>query len=93
MISYIEWPESLTDDEMRKVVGSIEESRAAFAREYIHAMAGEVDREILADGGMVAGTYGKCPVCSAPVTIRERRLNGDDRCANGHVFASSRTVR
>lgn len=52
------------------------------------------DRQILAaDAGMVAGRYGKCPQCSAPVTIRENRPNGDDRCANGHVFPSDRAVR
>lgn len=72
------------------------QNQAAAARAELSAqsrMTGYLNRQIPGEGSMVAGVYGKCPLCSAPVTIRERRLNGDDRCAAGHVFPSSRTVR
>ncbi len=35
--------------------------------------------------------YGLCPHCAAPVVLRERRVNGNDTCANGHVFPSAAT--
>ena len=33
--------------------------------------------------------YGFCPECGAPGVSRERRPNGDDRCANGHIYPSA----
>lgn len=33
--------------------------------------------------------YGFCPECGAPGISRERRPEGNDRCANGHVYKSS----
>ncbi len=35
-----------------------------------------------------ANLYGFCPVCYAPGFMRERRLNGDDKCKNGHWYPS-----
>ena len=35
-------------------------------------------------------TLGYCPVCGAPGTLRERRINGDDICANGHRYPSKK---
>lgn len=32
--------------------------------------------------------YGYCPVCMAPGKTRERRINGNDTCENGHVYPS-----
>ena len=32
--------------------------------------------------------YGSCPKCGAPGKMRERRPNGDDRCANGCSYQS-----
>lgn len=34
--------------------------------------------------------YGFCPICGVAGTERERRLNGDDRCANGHKYPSAK---
>jgi hypothetical protein len=34
------------------------------------------------------GVYGHCPVCGAKGVTRERRPDGDDRCANGHTYKS-----
>lgn len=34
------------------------------------------------------GPYGRCPICGAEGTSRERRLNGDDTCALGHRYPS-----
>lgn len=32
--------------------------------------------------------YGFCPQCGAPGKTRERRINGNDTCMNGHVYPS-----
>lgn len=37
--------------------------------------------------------YGNCPICGAPGAMRERRLNGNDRCAKGHEYPSSSAVK
>lgn len=33
--------------------------------------------------------YGYCPRCGAPGVARERRIDGNDQCANGHDYPSS----
>ena len=33
--------------------------------------------------------YGYCPQCGAKGVMRERRPNGNDKCANGHTYPSS----
>ena len=33
--------------------------------------------------------YGYCPDCGAKGVTRERRPNGNDKCANGHTYPSS----
>ncbi|CAB5207116.1 hypothetical protein UFOVP183_31 [uncultured Caudovirales phage] len=33
--------------------------------------------------------YGYCPQCGAKGAMRERRPNGNDKCANGHTYPSS----
>lgn len=38
-------------------------------------------------------SYGTCPTCRAPGLSRERRPNGNDRCAQGHSYPSSRAVK
>lgn len=37
-------------------------------------------------------SYGYCPKCGAEVTIRERRMNGNDECANGHKYPMRETL-
>ena len=37
---------------------------------------------------MITPEYGKCPKCGGGIAWRERRLNGNDGCENGHVFPS-----
>jgi hypothetical protein len=32
--------------------------------------------------------YGRCPHCRGRVVERERRLNGNDKCENGHIYPS-----
>lgn len=32
--------------------------------------------------------YGFCPICGKPGINRERRINGNDRCENGHTYPS-----
>ena len=36
--------------------------------------------------------YGYCPQCGGMGMSRERRLNGNDRCENGHSYPSSTAV-
>lgn len=36
--------------------------------------------------------YGFCPHCGAEVATRERRLDGNDTCAAGHVYPSAFTL-
>ena len=36
--------------------------------------------------------YGHCPKCDAPGVLRERRIDGNDRCANGHEYPSRDAV-
>ena len=38
------------------------------------------------------GLYGLCPVCGGNGISRERRLNGDDTCENGHTYPSSQAI-
>jgi hypothetical protein len=40
----------------------------------------------------IAESYGLCPVCGGLCKTRERRLNGNDRCVNGHVYPSRESV-
>jgi len=37
--------------------------------------------------------YGFCPICGAPGVSRERRPDGNDRCANNHVYASKEAMK
>ena len=36
--------------------------------------------------------YGYCPICSIPGMNRERRINGNDMCFNGHIYLSRDAV-
>ena len=36
--------------------------------------------------------YGYCPICSCEGETRERRLDGDDRCQEGHTYPSRRAL-
>lgn len=36
--------------------------------------------------------YGYCPICSAAGVERERRPDGNDRCSNGHIYASKTAI-
>lgn len=35
------------------------------------------------------GEIGYCPICGLPGVMRERRPNGNDRCAMGHIYPSA----
>jgi len=37
--------------------------------------------------------YGYCPECGAKGVQRERRPNGNDKCANGHTYPSSKAAQ
>lgn len=38
-------------------------------------------------------SYGYCPHCGAPGKNRERRINGNDTCENGHVYPSKSSLK
>lgn len=40
----------------------------------------------------MSSLYGKCPQCGAEGVERERRPNGNDKCANGHTYPSRSAV-
>jgi hypothetical protein len=37
--------------------------------------------------------YGYCPECGAKGVMRERRPDGNDKCANGHTYQSCKAIR
>lgn len=39
-----------------------------------------------------AAPIGHCPTCGARGVMRERRINGNDRCENGHTYPSKTAV-
>jgi DNA repair exonuclease SbcCD ATPase subunit len=39
------------------------------------------------------GVYGYCPVCGGFGLARERRINGNDKCVNGHTYPSKDAVK
>jgi hypothetical protein len=44
-------------------------------------------------GSAVRGpSYGFCPKCGAAGQCRERRMNGDDKCASGHTYPSRESL-
>ena len=47
------------------------------------------ERESLAQTQEPVAVYGYCPECGAKGVMRERRPNGNDKCANGHTYPSS----
>ena len=36
--------------------------------------------------------YGVCPTCKRPSISRERRIDGNDTCENGHVYPSKDAI-
>ena len=37
--------------------------------------------------------YGYCPVCRAPGVMRERRMDGNDKCKNGHSYPNKLALK
>lgn len=37
-------------------------------------------------------SYGRCPHCGGKVVTRERRINGNDTCEDGHVYPSKCSI-
>ena len=44
------------------------------------------------NGDKFTNHYGHCPGCGAPGVNRERRINGNDICSNGHKYPSSNSI-
>ena len=45
-------------------------------------------KQALAQTQELVAVYGYCPECGAKGVMRERRPNGNDKCANGHTYPS-----
>lgn len=43
--------------------------------------------------GKELSEYGQCPTCGADGNMRERRINGNDICVNGHTYPSAKSLR
>ena len=78
--------ESIKDGEMftryhfAKLVA--EKALAEHAMQEVQRLGQEIEQEPVA-------VYGYCPQCGAKGVMRERRSNGNDKCANGHTYPSS----
>lgn len=53
--------------------------------------ADAVPSEVVQDVRL-ASTYGFCPICNYHIVSRERRIDGNDTCRNGHKFPSKDAV-
>ena len=40
-----------------------------------------------------ANCYGYCPTCRSPGVMRERRMNGNDTCRNGHTYPAKNALK
>ena len=58
------------------------EALADHAMQEVQRLGQEIEQEPVA-------VYGYCPECGAKGVMRERRPNGNDKCANGHTYPSS----
>ena len=58
------------------------EALADHAMRQVQRLGQEIEQEPVA-------VYGYCPQCGAKGVMRERRPNGNDKCANGHTYPSS----
>jgi hypothetical protein len=41
---------------------------------------------------IIGAQFGYCPQCGAPGQTRERRLYGNDKCGNGHIYPSGEAI-
>jgi len=64
------------------VINVIKEALAEHAMRETQRLGQEIEQEPVA-------VYGYCPECGAKGVMRERRPNGNDKCANGHTYPSS----
>ena len=60
----------------------LEKVLAEHAMREVQRLGQEIEQEPVA-------VYGYCPQCGAKGVMRERRPNGNDKCANGHTYPSS----
>jgi hypothetical protein len=42
--------------------------------------------------GVAESDYGRCPECGSAGAMRERRINGNDICINGHAYPSATAI-
>lgn len=65
-----------------QAITAIKETLAEHAMQEVQRLGQEIEQEPVA-------VYGYCPQCGAKGVMRERRPNGNDKCANGHTYPSS----
>jgi hypothetical protein len=71
-------------DRNKKAITALKERLADPMRE-VQRLGQEIEQEPVA-------VYGYCPECGAKGVQRERRPNGNDKCANGHTYPSSKAT-
>jgi len=62
--------------------------RSEGERDFANSLMDWVEREAREADNALGNPYGVCPHCGGVVQERERRLNGNDTCENGHVYPS-----
>jgi len=70
---------------VNEAIAALKERLADPMRE-VQRLGQEIEQELVA-------VYGYCPECGAKGVQRERRPNGNDKCANGHTYSSSKAAQ
>jgi len=71
-----------TQEKQQATITAIKEALKEHAMQEVQRLGQEIEQEPVA-------VYGYCPQCGAKGVMRERRPNGNDKCANGHTYPSS----
>ncbi len=71
-----------TQEKQQAAITAIKQTLAEHAMQETQRLGQEIEQEPVA-------VYGYCPQCGAKGVMRERRPNGNDKCANGHTYPSS----
>lgn len=84
------YPDVLQRQAWRVGIGSYRtEANYHYAFEAFTRWLVEFNAQRAASQSKQAHPYGCCPVCHKPGMSRERRINGNDICQNGHTYPSS----
>lgn len=87
-----QWLEALKDvqdfkpnDKTAQAITSLRKAIQEEALRNVQRIGQEIEQEPVA-------VYGYCPECGGKGVMRERRPNGNDKCANGHTYPSCKAT-